>query len=88
MKRVLWILLGLTLVASVVADFVGPSKEVSHVWDYKAFFALYGFLGCVVIVYVSKWLGKHWLQRPEDYYDGEPPPWEPNPDGGSGGANV
>lgn len=75
MKRLLWILLGLTLAASVVADFVGPSKEVSHVWDHKVFFAIYGFVGCVVIVYVSKWLGKYWLQRPEDYYEGERP-WE------------
>ncbi len=28
-------------------------------------FAVYGFLGCVAIVVVSKWLGKAGLQRPE-----------------------
>lgn len=88
MKRMLWILLGLTLVGSVVADFLGPSKEVSHVWDYKAFFALYGFLGSVVIIYVSRWVGDYWLQRFEDYYEGERPPWEPEPDGGSGGGDA
>jgi hypothetical protein len=25
-----------------------------------------GFVGCVLIIVVSKWLGKVWLQRPED----------------------
>lgn len=30
-----------------------------------------GFVGCTVIVYVSKWLGKLWLQRPPDYYGEE-----------------
>lgn len=68
MTRLLWILLWVVLAASVVADFLGPSKEVHHIWEYKAFFALFGFLGCAVIVYVSKWLGKYWLQRPTDYY--------------------
>ncbi len=69
MTRLLWILLWVVLAASVVADFVGPSKEVHHLWEFKAFFALFGFLGCAVIVYVSGWLGKHWLQRPTDYYE-------------------
>jgi len=26
-------------------------------------------LGCAVIVYVSKWLGKQFLQKSEDFYD-------------------
>ncbi len=31
--------------------------------------AAYGFIGCLVIVLVSKLLGKWLLQRREDYYD-------------------
>ncbi len=31
---------------------------------------VYGFLGCVAIVIVSKALGKAWLQRRERYYEG------------------
>lgn len=34
-------------------------------------YALYGFFACVVIVIVSKLLGKLWLQKPENYYDGD-----------------
>jgi hypothetical protein len=31
-----------------------------------------GLAGCVVIILVSKWIGKVWLQRPADYYEREP----------------
>ena len=33
------------------------------------FFALLGFLGCVAIILISKWLGRFWLQRRENYYE-------------------
>ena len=33
------------------------------------FGSLYGLLSCVLIIVVSKLLGKLWLMRPEDYYD-------------------
>ena len=31
--------------------------------------SLYGLASCVVIIVVSKFLGKVWLMRKEDYYD-------------------
>ena len=34
-----------------------------------AFGSLYGLISCVLIVVVSKLLGKMWLMRREDYYD-------------------
>jgi hypothetical protein len=61
--------LGLVLVGSVAMSFFGPSKESSYLWDLPAFFAVYGFAGCVVIIYLSKAIGKYWLQRPDEYYD-------------------
>ena len=33
------------------------------------FGSLYGLLSCILIIVVSKLLGKLWLMRPEDYYD-------------------
>lgn len=69
MNRLWSTLLGIVLVGSLVMNFVGPAKEVKNIWDLKTFFAFYGFVGCVVIIYVSKWIGKYWLQRPEDYYE-------------------
>jgi hypothetical protein len=69
MSRFWTVVLAVVLVASVALSFVGPTKEVKHIWDVKTFFVVYGFVGCVVIIFVSKWLGRFWLQRGEDYYD-------------------
>lgn len=42
-----------------------------HFWweEIPAFSAIYGFVGCVIIIVVSKALGHHWLQKEEDYYE-------------------
>jgi hypothetical protein len=37
--------------------------------DLPAWGSLYGFISCVVIIVVSKVLGKLWLSRPENHYD-------------------
>jgi hypothetical protein len=34
---------------------------------------IFGFIGCAVIIWVSKWLGHTWLQRKETYYGDEQP---------------
>ena len=44
----------------------GPEFWFSHIY---IFFALLGFIGCVAMIYIAKWLGRYWLQRKEDYYD-------------------
>jgi len=33
------------------------------------FWAVFGFVSCVVIIFVSKWFGKLGITRREDYYD-------------------
>jgi hypothetical protein len=42
-----------------------------HFWFEKlpGFGSLYGLISCVLIIVVSKALGKLWLMRREDYYD-------------------
>jgi hypothetical protein len=44
--------------------------EHPHFWWEKipVFDAVFGFLGCILIVLGSKALGHHWLQKDEDYY--------------------
>ncbi len=37
--------------------------------NFPGFGSLYGLISCVLIIVVSKLLGKLWLMRPEDYYD-------------------
>ena len=45
--------------------------EHPHFWWEKIpfFDAIFGFLGCILIVIGSKALGHHWLQKDEDYYN-------------------
>ncbi len=54
----------------VLIDFVTPRHHVMFFWDrIPGFNAIYGFISCLIIIVVSKTLGKWWLQKKEDYYD-------------------
>ena len=58
------------LVLLIVADFIIPRHEIHFFGDkVPGFWSLFGFISCVLIIVVSKWLGHHWLMRGEDYYD-------------------
>ncbi len=67
-----WFYIGVAVVAlsEIVLPLVFPGDH-SHFWfeSFPAWGSLYGFLSCVVIIVVSKLLGKVWLMRREDYYD-------------------
>ena len=58
------------LVLLVAADFIIPRHEIHFFGDkIPGFWSLYGFISCVLIIVVSKWLGHHWLVQDEDHYD-------------------
>jgi len=69
-KKHIWIL-ALIGIASFVSEFgFLASTDHGHWWNHvPGFYALWGFGGCVVIIAVSKWLGKRFVQQKEDYYD-------------------
>jgi len=70
--RGVWIALALAAMAlSIWGDLVARAGEYGKDWWYPVpgFFALLGFVGTVVIVVMSKWLGHYWLQRRPDYYE-------------------
>jgi hypothetical protein len=57
------------LVLSLIAGLLVHPK-VHFFWEALPFFsALYGFVGCIVIILGSKALGHYWLQKKEDYYE-------------------
>ena len=59
----------IVLALTVVPDFFLHKHALfSPVENWPGFYALFGFISCVVIILVSKLLG-FWLKRPEDYYD-------------------
>ncbi len=73
MKRMYWLALVLLIILSFAGElFVKVSDSDGHWWsNIPAFYAIFGFIGCVVIIIASKALGKALLQKKEDYYDSE-----------------
>ena len=71
-KHLFWILGG-CLFLSIITGFFVHSYLHPHTyffWEVLPFFsALYGFIGCIVIIIGSKALGHFWLQKDEDYYE-------------------
>jgi hypothetical protein len=65
--RVLAAALAAATVALEIA-FRHDAHPILYWHSVPAFDLLYGFLGCALIVVVSKALGRAWLQRPEDHY--------------------
>ncbi len=59
------------ILISLGADLLIPHHtEHTFFWWHKlpGFELIYGFIGCVVIIIVSKFIGQIWLQKKEDYY--------------------
>ena len=51
-------------------DFV-IHRHVVHSWENLwGFYPVYGFVGCVTLVLVAKWM-RTFLMRPEDYYEND-----------------
>jgi len=52
----------------VIADFI-VHRHIYHSWENApAFYAIYGFVGCSILVFIAKWM-RTFLMRGEDYYD-------------------
>ena len=71
MKTHQLIILALIAIASFIAEFVFlAGEDHGHWWNHvPGFYAMWGFAGCIVIILVSKWMGKLFIQKKEDYYD-------------------
>ena len=54
----------------VSMDIIMPRHHIYFFVDkIPGFSSAFGFIACVVIIVVSKFLGKHWLQKKENYYN-------------------
>ena len=66
--RLCWAVLGLLILVDVFL--VG--KEHAHTWAERhipAFWSLFGFVGCALIIVLSKWYGHAGIMTREDYYE-------------------
>jgi hypothetical protein len=59
-------ILGLVLALGLLV----PAGPLHHFWEKIPLFeAIFGFFGCLVIIFVSKALGQFFIQKREDYYN-------------------
>ena len=63
------VLIGSTVAATAALDFLGHPHGETWWHHMPGFDLVYGAVGCMAIVIVSKALGKVWLQRRERYYE-------------------
>jgi len=68
-KRWFYVGLAVAALAEIVVLLVFHEKHNFPFESWPAFGSLYGLASCVAIIIVSKFLGKVWLMRREDYYD-------------------
>jgi len=70
-KYWLWIALILLIIVSLIFEFTMSNNSEHHNWcsNIPAFWIIFGFLGCAILVIFSKGIGKLFLDRKEDYYD-------------------
>ena len=69
-RNVSRLLLGFYIICAIlfVLDFV-LHRHISHSWEnLPGFYAIYGFVACVLLVLIAKEIRKV-LMRKEDYYD-------------------
>ena len=72
MKRIWFLAFAVLLILSIIADLLLESGQGHGEFPWSGipgFFALFGLISCIAIILISKFLGHHWLQRREDYYD-------------------
>ncbi|AMY06940.1 hypothetical protein LuPra_00104 [Luteitalea pratensis] len=70
LKRAFYASLVVLALAEAIAPWILYDEHAHFAFeDWPAFGSVYGFFSCVAIILVSKFLGKHWLMRPEDSYE-------------------
>lgn len=66
-----WAWAAVSAAASIAAEiFTHDAGHAAFPWHaVPGFDLVYGFVGCIAIIVLSKALGKAWLQRDEDYWE-------------------
>ena len=72
MKRNFFVVSIAILIVAIILDVLVVSGHVHFEFPWShipAFFSLFGFFGCLAIIFGTKLLGHFWLRRDEDCYD-------------------
>ena len=58
------------LILIIVIDFFIPRHEVHFFGDrIPGFWSLFGFVACILIILISKWIGRLGIMQDENYYN-------------------
>jgi drug/metabolite transporter (DMT)-like permease len=69
LKTVIYVSCGILALVALIDVFVDKHHAHTKVEHLPAFWSVFGFLACVVIVIASKAFGKAGIMTREDYYD-------------------
>jgi hypothetical protein len=67
--RIAWVVLALLVVADAIPAIVDKEHAHTRAEHLPGFWSIFGFVGCVLIILVSKAYGHAGIMKPEDYYD-------------------
>ena len=76
LKTVVWIsyaVLALVVLLDAIPAVVDKEHAHTRPEHWPAFWAVFGFVACVLIIILSKWYGHLGIMTREDYYDDEQP---------------
>ena len=60
----------IVLILIIVTDFFIPRHEIHFIGDQiPGFWSLFGFVACILIILISKWIGHLGVMQDENYYD-------------------
>ncbi len=60
----------IALILIIVTDFFIPRHEIHFIGDQiPGFWSLFGFVACVMIILISKWIGHLGIMQDENYYN-------------------
>jgi hypothetical protein len=71
-KAIKWgclIVLGLLIIVDAVPGMVDKAHAHTSLEKLPGFWSVFGFIGCVAIILLSKWYGHAGIMTREDYYD-------------------
>ena len=66
MKRIAYAM----LILIIVVDFFIPRYEIHFIGDVMpGFWSIFGFVACILIILISKWIGRLGIMQDENYYN-------------------
>ena len=75
LKTVIWvccIVLALVVLLDAIPAVVDKEHAHTSPEHWPAFWAVFGFVGCALLIVLSKWYGHLGIMTREDYYEEEP----------------